>query len=168
MCLLNLTWAPCIFICWNWQIIRPPKHKVSCRSIDSMSGRSATWRQACFFFSFNFLQCHLYAQRGAWTHDPKIKSPTLYPLSQPGASKAGLFRVTSACVFSTALYSVISLLSSLYVQKPCPAGCKDRSIIPAFKIFGFSIMREDSWEELCIRVTFSRAYGVIKLYQFMF
>lgn len=64
--------------------------------------------------------------------------------------KVGLLCVTSDCMLSTALYCLSHLLSSFHVQKPCPAGCKEGVIIPAFKLFGFCVMREESREELCL------------------
>lgn len=70
--------------------------------------------------------------------------------------------MTSDCMNSPALYCLPHLLSSLRVQKPCHAGCKDTVIIPAFKLFGFSRMRKESWEELYIRTIFLRAYYVMK------
>ena len=40
------------------------------------------WLQKLVLFKILFLS-NLYTQRGAWTHDPKIKSCMLYQLSQP-------------------------------------------------------------------------------------
>lgn len=41
-----------------------------------------------YFFSF---LSKLYAQYGAWSHDPKIKNHMLYQLNQPGTPNNGIY-----------------------------------------------------------------------------
>ena len=60
------------------------------RSLEVNKKKSINWNihkmdemKQHIFFSLN----KLYAQCGAWTYDPEIKSHMVYPLSQPGAPK---------------------------------------------------------------------------------
>jgi len=48
-------------------------------------------RKMSSFLFFSFFSSKLYAQSGAWTHDPKIRRCTLYQLSHPGAPKCPHF-----------------------------------------------------------------------------
>ena len=60
-----------------------------------------------FIFLKDFFLSNLYTQHGARTHNPKIKSPLLYWLSQPGTPK---------CI----LYICANKLSILLCQKKHP------------------------------------------------
>lgn len=50
-------------------------------------------RRLCLVvFCFVLFLCQLYTQRGAWTHNPEIKSHLLHWLSRPGLPK-GFFKI---------------------------------------------------------------------------
>ena len=49
------------------------------------------WKpEILFIFLKIFFLSNFYTQRGAWTHDPEIKSWMLFWLSQPGTSSPGI------------------------------------------------------------------------------
>ena len=50
-----------------------------------------------FFLKIFLFVSNLYTQCGAWTHNPKTKSPTLHRLSQPGAPTLCILNTFGVC-----------------------------------------------------------------------
>lgn len=73
--------------CTPWGVrLSPPLFSLLHHQHQDVSGECPP-----IFFKFLLIFSNLYAQRGTRTHNPEIKSPLLFRISQPGAPRRQIF-----------------------------------------------------------------------------